>query len=100
MDKKIAVKAHETGEGIIVGACDAHLVGKKLKEGKLTLDISERFFFERHAGEDELIELIKGCITANLVGETAIGAYCRKNPHAKGNVKKVGGVPHLQVFNL
>lgn len=100
MGKKIAVKAHKTGGGVVVGACDAHLLGKKLKDGKLVLDISERFFFERHAGEEELIAMVDECITANLVGEAATGAYCKKNPAAKGGIKKIGGVPHLQVFNL
>lgn len=100
MEKKIAVKAHETDKGVVVAACDAHLVGKKLKEGKLTIEVSERFYFERHAGEEELVEMIEGSMTANLIGEKAIGAYCKKNPAAKSGVRKVGGVPHLQVFNL
>jgi hypothetical protein len=97
---KIAVKVHKTEEGSVVGACDAHLVGKKLKEGGLVLEITREFYFERHTTQDGLCELLEECITANLVGERAVDAYCGKNPEARESIIKIGGVPHLQVYRL
>jgi len=99
-EKPIALKAHDTGSGIVIGACDAHLLGKKIREKGLVLELSKEFYFERHATADELSALVEECITANLVGEIAVGAYCKKNPGAKAAIRKVGGVSHLQVYQL
>jgi hypothetical protein len=96
----IAVKAHRTEKGVVIGACDSHLVGKSLKDRGLVLEITREFYFERHATADELSEMLEECATANLVGEKAVGAYCRRNPDAKSGVIRIGGVPHLQVFQL
>jgi hypothetical protein len=97
---KIAVKVHKTESGVVIGACDAHLVGKRLKEKGLLLEIREEFYFERHATPDELSELLEECVTANLVGEKAVEAYCKKNPEARAVLVNIGGVPHLQVYQL
>jgi hypothetical protein len=96
----IAVKVHETAGGTVIGACDTHLVGKKLVEKGLRIEISKEFYFERHASEEELVEIIETCMTANIVGEKAVESYCRKNPDARGAVRKICGVPHLQVFRI
>lgn len=100
-DKKpISLKVHETDKGYVIGACDAHLLGKTIKEKGLKLEISEAFYFERHATGEELEGLLESCMTANLVGEAVISAYCKKNPDAKDAVKRIGGVPHLQIYQL
>ena len=97
---KIAVKVHKTENGVVIGACDAHLVGKRLKEKGLLLEIRKEFYFERHSTPEELSELLDECVTANLVGEMAVEVYCRKNPEARAVLVNIGGVPHLQVFQL
>ncbi len=96
----IAVKVHETPKGRVVGACDRELVGRRLSEGELLLEISERFYSQMAAGPAELLEIIEGCMTANLVGERTVAAYCAENPDAIEAVKRIGGVPHLLVFHL
>jgi len=96
----IAVKIHRTDKGNVIGACDSHLLGKKISEGGLVMEISKEFYFERHATGEELSLMLEECMTANLVGEAAIAAYCKNKPDAKGLIRKIGGVPHLQVFEL
>ncbi len=96
----IAVKVHRTAKGDVIGACDAHLVGKRLAENELRLEISKEFYFERHASEEEFAEIVESCMTANIVGEKAVESYCKKNPAARGAVRRICGVPHLQVFRI
>jgi len=99
-EKHIALKVHDTEKGSIVGACDVEVLGKKLAEGDIVLEISEEFYFDRHVSLDELLDALDGCMTANLVGEKAVNAYCDKNPDAKEAVISIKGIPHLQVFTL
>lgn len=96
----ISAKVHETPKGKVVGACDADLLGKSLREEGLRLELTEDFYFERRMRPEELAQLLDDCMTANLVGELAVNAYCARNPEAEGSVIKIGGVPHLQVFRI
>jgi hypothetical protein len=98
--EKIAAKVHKTEKGHIAGVCDARLIGKKLEGEGVSLDITERFYFEKHIEPDDVHVLVEGCMSANIVGPEAVNAYCKKNPEAKGCVKHIGGVPHLLVFKL
>ena len=96
----IALRVHETERGQIIGACDIEVLGKTLSEGDLRIEINESFYFEKKATLSELMDIISDCATANLVGEKTVTAYCENNPEAKGSVRLIDGVPHLQVFRL
>mgnify|MGYP001113423664 CR=1 FL=1 len=100
MEELIAVKVHETAKGAVVGACDIELLGKSLSEGELKLHISEEFYFSKRARPEDLVKLLEGCLTANLVGERVVKAYCKANPEAEECIIVVEGVPHLQVYRL
>lgn len=99
-EKHIALKVHETERGPIMGACDVEVLGKRLVDGELELEISENFYFERHVSPEEFLEVLESCMTANLVGEKTVGAYCKKNPDAEAAVVSIKGVPHLQIYTL
>jgi uncharacterized protein len=96
----IAVKAHNTPQGLVVGACDIELLGKSFSEGELRLELEEEFYLEKEIPADELIEFLGCCITANLAGERAVKAYCDNFPEHSDSVIHISGVPHLQVFML
>jgi hypothetical protein len=96
----IAVKVHETDEGIVIGACDLDLLGKTFKEDDITLELVEEFYSDKQLTIEELLEIIESSITANLVGKKLISAYCEENPNFESSVKTVEGVPHLHVFRL
>jgi hypothetical protein len=100
MMEKTALKSHETEKGRVIGACDAELLGKVFSEGAINLRIEEDFYFEEYAEHDDVLELVDGCLTANLVGKRIVESYCEKNPEAKRCVKTVGGIPHLHIFKL
>lgn len=96
----IAAKIHDTERGAVVAACDMDILGKRLTEGKLTVEVSKEFYFEKNVDREELLKHIDSAVTANLIGEKAVGAYCKKNPHAEDCVILIAGVPHLQVFEI
>ena len=96
----IAVKVHETAKGAVIGACDIELLGKRLSDGELKLHISEEFYFGKRSSLEELVKLLEGCLTANLVGEKTVKAYCKANPEAEECIIVVDGIPHLQVYRL
>ena len=54
---------------MMVNICDQELVGTKVREGKLTVNITKDYFGKHPVSEDEVIDLLSTCSVANLVGK-------------------------------
>ncbi len=116
---KIYFKKHERivdGQSgpVVLALCDAELIGKKLSQGKLLLDLDAYRSF--YAGElvtaVEAARLVKKCfsetattstsarqsISLNLVGKNSLKAAASYVDVKKA--KLIGKVPHLQVYRV
>ncbi len=102
----VFVKVHERrGPGgrvlRVVAVCDEELVGKVFREGGRELDLRKyaAFYKGRVVGEGEVVELIRGAENVNLVGERAVAA-AEKALGSRAGVRRIAGVPHLQVYRV
>jgi hypothetical protein len=94
------MKVHRRGGETVIAACDQDLLDKKFSEGELRLEIRREFYHEKIVEREELMEEIGECTTANLVGEKTVSTYCSVNPEDKPAVKRIGGVPHIQIYRI
>ena len=92
------LKIHRYGTGLIVAACDKNILGKKLKQGKITVDISEGFYKGELASEEQVIEALANATTANLFGERAVACSIKCGFVDPECVVMIDGVPHAQIF--
>ena len=94
------VKAYKTQGGLLVAACDRELLGKKLREGSLVLDLDSHAGFYRGEAADEaaLEKMLSSATNANLVGRRAVGCALRLGLAKKSEVKEIAGVEHLQIY--
>ena len=84
------------GEETIVSVCDSELLGKKLEEGKLKLEVDREFYEGKEASIEECLEAIEEATIANLVGsiiEPAIEAGHISEEH----VLTIEDVQHAQL---
>jgi hypothetical protein len=84
----------------VVAICDADLLGKVFEEGELVLDLQKyRSFYDGETlNEKKIAGILDGATSVNLVGKKTIdiaGKYYKIEPNA---VKKIKGVPHLQIY--
>lgn len=84
----------------MVAACDAEVLGKKLKFNGLEIEINENFYFEKFCSEDELKKLLKEAKIANLFGEKIRKVVVGLGLAKEKDFKNVEGVPHLQVYRI
>lgn len=86
----------------ITAICDAELLGHVFTEGEVTIDLSKyRSFYEgERVDEEGAIGLIKAASNINLVGTKTLAAAQKAINVQYGVVKRVKGVPHLQVYQL
>ncbi|MEM2796390.1 MAG: DUF424 family protein [Candidatus Hadarchaeales archaeon] len=86
-------------EETIVVICDAELLGKKFRKGKIKLEIKESFYRGREASMEECIEAIKEATIANLIGSIVDRAIEEKLVDPKC-VLKFGKVKHAQIVKV
>lgn len=84
----------------MVDICDLDLVGSKLEQGGLTVDLNKEYFMQEVIAEDDAAELLNKCEIANLVGESIVGRALALRLAKEASVKKISGVPFLMIFKF
>lgn len=90
------IKIHKNYDRSIIAVCDKELVGKKISEGKLCLDITERFYKGKEKSEEEIEEILEGASNINFVGEKSVALGMKLGLIKKEKVVTIKGVPHAQ----
>ena len=94
------LKIHKSGTSFIVAVCDKNILGKKLKQGNTTVDISEGFYKGDIVSEEQVIETLANAPTANLFGERTIACAIKCGSVDHECVVIIDGVPHAQIFRI
>lgn len=84
----------------VTALCDQELLGKVLKEGDVTLDLSmyKSFYDGRTVTESEAIELLQRARNVNAVGPKSVECAKKALSVDARQVKKVQGVPHIHIY--
>ena len=90
----------QRGRHLLVAACDANLLGKRLLEEQLEFYVNEKFYKGCKTTLDRAIIAIRHANSANLVGSNVVKkAICEGLVHPKA-VLTISGVPHAQIVEL
>ncbi len=106
MDKCLSVKMHiriyNNKETKVVGVCEKELLGKIHGKGNDILDLKnyENFYKGKEVSVEEATELMKNADSVNLVGEKAIEAARKVFDVNDKRILSIGGVKHLQIYNI
>jgi hypothetical protein len=84
----------------MVNICDEELVGSKVSEGKLEVNITKDYFGQQIVDESEAIELLRLCSIANLVGERIVSKAVGMKLASELGVRLIDGVPFLMIFKF
>jgi hypothetical protein len=94
------LKIYKNGEHVLVAACDKELLGKNLKHGSTTLEISSAFYGGDLVSGEDLQEALKEATTANLFGEKTVRCAIKCGLVDPDSVIMIDCVPHAQVFRV
>jgi hypothetical protein len=84
----------------MVNICDQEVLGRRLKEGELTIDIGNGYFDGVLVGEEEAINSLRSCDIANLVGERIVERAVREKLADGRAVRRIDGVPFLMIYKF
>ena len=93
------VKVHKTQEGKkIVAVCDEELIGKKLKEKNIQLDLSSEFYNGEKKSEEDILKLFDDAYIVNLVGKKAVNLGKKVGLVLESDAIYVQKIPHIQAI--
>ncbi len=85
---------------MLLAACDAELIGKTLREGKIVFHINEKFYKGVKVTVEEAVALMKQSTIVNLVGKKIVkGAIEAGLVHPEA-VLLIQGIPHAQIVKI
>tara|TARA_Y100000310_G_scaffold319891_1_gene375703 strand:- start:3053 stop:3346 length:294 start_codon:yes stop_codon:yes gene_type:complete len=94
------VKIHESEHSEVVAVCDKSLLGRKISNKNMELNISESFYKGELKEKEEVIKILKEASNANLVGEESISCGIEAEIISEDSVVSVGGIKHAQFYSL
>jgi len=97
---QFSVRTTEYQKNTMLNICDADLLGKKITQAELIMNISESYYGDRFVERDEAEDLLKNSSIINMVGKETISLSIDLGIGSENGVKIISGVPFLIVFKM
>lgn len=97
---KVSLKVMRLGSQLLVAACDADLLGKTLRFGKVVFEVRRDFYGGSLVTVREAMEIIRDAPNINLIGSLIVDEALKEglvHPHA---ILDIAGVPHTQIIRF
>ena len=95
------LKVHRSREtGDVVAVCDRELLNTTLRHEKITITITDSFYGNTPATEEEVRDALKNAGNINLIGERSVNLAIAMGLLTKSGCMMIGKVPHAQIYQL
>jgi hypothetical protein len=91
------VKIHKTEGRTVVAVCDDDLLGQRIEEGDLQLDLSSDFYRGTSYSDKVLVrDIMRNADVLNVAGKVAVALALEEGLIDKTHIITIKGVPHAQ----
>jgi len=97
---KVSVKVTRSGGQHLVAACDANLLGKTLKFGKVNFEVRRDFYGGSLVNVREAMEMIRSAPNINLIGSLIVDEAIKEGLVHQHAIIDISGVPHTQIIKM
>ncbi|MEM2280724.1 MAG: DUF424 family protein [Candidatus Bathyarchaeia archaeon] len=94
------MKLRKIGNHVLLSICDAEILGKTLREGKIVFHVTKEFYEGEEVEVEEAIAMIENSTIVNMVGENVVRKAVEKGYVHPEAILKIEGVPHAQIVKL
>ncbi len=95
-----SVRVTNRQNNLLLNICDSSLLGKKIVDDKITINISKSYYCERLVEKEEAQNLLKKCSSINMVGKETISLSVSLGIGSHQAIKEIDGVPFLLIFKM
>ncbi len=94
------MKQYDTEGQLLVAVCDKGIIGRKFREGELTLKLEAYFYKGSDASESEVKKALLCATIANIAGEKSIACAVECGCVDPDIVIFIEGIPHAQMVRI
>lgn len=88
------------GNNILLAMCDAEILGKTLRKGKIVFHVKEEFYKGTKVTIEEAMAMIENSTTVNMIGKNVVQKAIEKSHVHPEAVINIEGVPHAQIVKI
>ncbi len=88
------------GQGSILAACDAEIMGKTLTSPLCDVEIDSSFYGDTIATEEEFLAALGKVCSANLMGKRVCDIAIKEGFLDLESCLMIAGVPHAQIYGV
>jgi hypothetical protein len=96
----VYAKIRKWGQHVLLATCDAELLGRILREGKIVFEIHEQFYKGPRMTIEEVINLMQQSTIVNMVGNKIVSKAIERGLVHPDAVLEISGVPHAQIVKM
>ena len=97
---QFSVRVSDYQKKTMLNICDAELLGKKIVQDDLTVNISESYYGDRFVDQKEAESLLQSASIINMVGKETVSLSVKIGVGSENGVKIISGIPFLIIFNM
>jgi len=97
---QFSVRVSDYQKKTMLNICDAELLGKKIIQDDLTVNISESYYGDRFVDQKEAESLLQSASIINMVGKETVSLSVKIGIGSENGIKIISGIPFLIVFNM
>ena len=97
---EVYMNLRKVGNNLLLAMCDAEILGKTLRKGKIVFNVKEEFYKGAKVSIEEAIAMIENSTIVNMVGKNVVQKAIEKGYVHPEAVLNIEGVPHAQIVKL
>jgi len=97
---QFSIRVSDYQKNSTLNICDAELLGKKIIQDELKMNISESYYGEKLVEKEEAKSLLKNSSIINMVGKEAVSLSIELGIGSETGIKTISGIPFLIVFKI
>ena len=90
----------KTGNRVLLAVCDAEIIGRTLRKGKVVFHVKEEFYKGTKTSIGDAIALIENSSIVNLIGKNIVQKAIEKGYVHPEAVLSIEGIPHAQIVKI
>ena len=100
LDLEAYVNVRRIGRRVLLAVCDAELLGKVLRDGKIVFEVRKDFYDGLKMSVEEAVDLMEESTIVNMVGRNIVKKAIERGLIHPEAVLDISGVPHAQIVRL
>jgi len=88
------------GNNVLLAMCDAEILGKTLRKGKIVFHVKEEFYKGAKVSVEEAMARIENSTIVNMIGKNVVQKAIEKGHVHPEAVLSIEGIPHAQIIKL